>query len=186
MTKAKNLTLTTVKKKSKELDQTRVHNIENGQYVGEQITFKVQFDDVTIEELLTEFGKLMNEAEKKDIEISQQMQLYILEFLIIKFFTHFKSSIPSALLGENGKEGILDWLDHFRKTGLMKECLEVMFVKDQLQKVFNQMTDVAAKGLLAMNLNEEMMKKLQDLQLQNEDIYKQLEKLKLENPIVDK
>jgi hypothetical protein len=185
MTKAKNLTLTTVKKKSKELDQTRVHIIENGQYIGEQITFKVQFDDVTIEELLTEFGQLMNEAETKEIKITQQMQLYLLEFLIIKFFTHFKSSIPSSLLGTDGKEGILDWLDHFRKTGLMKECLAVMFVRDQVQKVFNQMTDFAAKGLLAMNLDEEMKSKLQQLQLQNQDIYKQLDELKLENPIVE-
>jgi hypothetical protein len=185
MAKAKNLTLTTVKKKSKELDQTRVHTIENGSYVGEQITFKVQFDDVTIEELLTEFAQLMNETEKQEIKITQQMQLYLLEFLIIKFFTHFKSSIPSSLLGQDGKEGILDWLDHFRKTGLMKECLEVMFVKDQVQKVFNQMTDFAATGLLAMNLDEEMKKKFQELQLQNQDIYKQLDELKLENPIVE-
>ena len=122
---------------------------------------------------------------KKDIKISQQMQVYLLEFLIIKFFTHFKSSISSHLLGVDGKEGILDWLDHFRKTGLMKECLEVMFVKEQVQKVFNQMTDFAAKGLLAMNLNEEMLKKLQELRTQNDDIFKQLDGLKLENTIVE-
>jgi hypothetical protein len=36
-----------------------------------------------------------------------------------------------------------------------------------------------------MNLNEEMMNKLQELQLQNDDIYKQLDSLKLENPIVE-
>jgi hypothetical protein len=47
------------------------------------------------------------------------------------------------------------------------------------------MTDFAAKGLLAMNLNEEMFKKLQQLRFQNEDIFKQLDSLKLENPIVE-
>jgi hypothetical protein len=185
MAKSTKLKLSDIKKASNEIIKTRQHTIESGNYIDQTITFQPIFDDVAIEELLTEYGQLINEAEKKEIKLSQQMQLYLLEFLIIKYFTHFKSYIPSSLLGTDGKEGILDWLDHFRKTGLMKECLEVMFIRDQVQKVFNQMTDFAAKGLLAMNLNEEMMKKLQELQIQNDDIYKQLDSLKLENPIVE-
>ena len=185
MAKSTKLKLSDIKKASNEIIKTRQHTIESGTYTGQTITFQPIFDEVTIEELLTEFAQLINESEKKDIEISPTLQLYILEFLTIKFFTHFKSSIPSHLFVENGKEGIMDWLDHFRKTGLMKECLEVMFVKDQVQKVFNHTTDFAAKGLLTMNLDEEMKKKFQELQLQNQDIYNQLESLKLENPIVE-
>jgi hypothetical protein len=105
--------------------------------------------------------------------------------LTIKHFSHFKDSIPSSLFGDGKKEGLLDWLDHFRKTELMDECINRMFLKEQIQHIFNRTTDFAATGLLANNLNEEMNKKFQELQLQNQDIYKQLDELKLENPIVE-
>jgi hypothetical protein len=183
--KQNNLTLSTVKKKSKEIDQTRVHTIEGGRYVGEQITFQPIFDNVKIEELLNEFGQLLKDADEKKLELPQNIQIYLIYMLLIKHFSHFKDSIPSSLLGEDKKEGLLDWLDHFRKTELMDECINRMFLKDQIKRVFERTSDFAATGLLAMNLNEEMMKKLQDLQSQNKDIYEQLDSLKLENPIVE-
>jgi hypothetical protein len=183
--KQNNLTLSTVKKKSKELDQTRVHTIENGQYIGEQITFQPIFDNVKIEELLTEFRQLLKEADERKLKLSQDIQIYLIYMLTIKHFSHFKDSIPSSLFGDGKKEGLRDWLDHFRKTELMDECINRMFLKEQIKRVFERTTDFAATGLLAMDLDEEMKKKFQELQLQNENIYKQLDSLKLENPIVE-
>lgn len=186
MAKAKqnNLTLATVKKVSKQMDQTRVHIIENGQYIGEQITFSPIFNDIGIEELLTEFGQLINEAEKHEIKLSQNMQLYLIYILTIKHFTHFKKDIPNHLLTKDKSAGVLDILEHFRKTELLRECIDVMFLPQEVSKVLSRMTDVAATGLLAMNLNEEMMKKLQDLREKNNEVFKKLDELNVENNVI--
>lgn len=180
--KPSNLTLAKVKKVSKQLDQTQVHIIEDGNYAGEQITFNVQFNDKTIEELLTEFGKLLNEADEKGIEISQDMQIYLIYMLTIKHFTHFKDSLPSSLLGIDKEVGLLDVLDHFHKTGLLTECMNNMFLPAEVSKVFDKMTDFAATGLLANDMNEEMMKKFQQMKLKNADVFEKLNSIKVENP----
>jgi hypothetical protein len=172
--KQSNLTLTKVKQISKKMDETLVHIIEDGLYQNEQITFQVLFDDRTIEELLTEFGKLLNDADEKGIELSQQMQIYLIYTLIIKHFTHFKSSLPSTLLGENKSAGMLDYLDHFHKTGLLAECMNNMFLPKEVSKVFDKMTDFAATGLLANQLNEEMVKKFEQLQIKNKEVFEKL------------
>ena len=177
----KNLSLATVKQKSKLMDQTQVHVIENGLYQGEQITFTVLFNDKSIEELLTEFGQLLNEANEKKIEVSQQMQIHLLYILIIKHFTHFKKDIPSILLGKGKSAGMLDTLDHFHKTGLLNECISSMFLPAEVNKVFNKLTDVAATSLLAMDLNEEMMKKMEQMKIKNKEVFEQLEQINVEN-----
>ncbi|MED3562245.1 hypothetical protein [Bacillus xiapuensis] len=178
---AKNLTLAQVKKASKKLDETKVHIIEEGLYQDEQITFRVLFDNKTIEELLTEFGHLINEAKEKEITLSEQMQINLLEMLTIKYFTHFKSSLPSTLLGKGKNAGMLDTLDHFYKTGLLSECINKMFLPEQVNKVLGKMTDFAAAGLLAEDLNEQMMKKFEQLQIKNANIFKELDKMNTEN-----
>jgi hypothetical protein len=180
---AKNLTLTKVKQVSKKMDETIQHIIEEGYYVGEQITFSPIFNDKTIEELLTEFGQLLNEADEKKIVLSQQMQIYLIYMLTIKHFTHFKSSLPSTLLGQGKSTGLLDTLDHFHRTGLLSECMNNMFLQKEVSKVFDKMTDFAATGLLANDLNEEMVKKFQSLKLKNNDIFEQLGNINVDNSV---
>lgn len=182
MSSQTNLTLAKVKKVSKQLDQTIKHIIEDGDYVGEQITFQPIFDDIKIEELLTEYAQLLNEAEGKEIKLSQNMQIYLLNFLAIKHFTHFKDSLPSTLFGENKQSGLLDLLDHFRKTGLLYECVNKMFLPKEMGKLLNKATDVAAMGLLSQDLDKKMMEKFETLKVQNKDVFEQLDNINLENP----
>lgn len=182
--KSSNLSLATVKKVSKKLDQTLEYVIETGDYIDEKITFSPLFNDVQIEELLTEFGMLVNEAEKNEIKLSQNMQLYLIYILIIKHFTHFKKDIPNHLLNQDKSLGVLEILEHFRKTGLLYECINKMFLPQETSKVLSRMTDVAATGLLAMNLNEEMMKKLQDLREKNNEVFKKLDEINIDNDVV--
>jgi hypothetical protein len=183
--KQNNLTLSTVKKVSKQLDQTIIHIIEEGHYVGEQITFHPIFNDKTIEELLMEFGIMLNEAEEKKIELSQNMQIYLIYMLTIKYFTHFKKDLPSTLLAQDKNAGMFDMLEHFHKTGLLSECLNKMFLPSETAKVLNKMTDFAATGLLSMELDNEMAKKFEQLKLKNKDAFTQLENLNTENEIVE-
>lgn len=183
--KLNNLSLATVEKVSKKIEKTRIHVINSGEYAGEQVTFQPLFDDLKIEALLTEFGQLMNESDKEDIKVSQNMQLYLIYILIIKHFTHFKNDIPSHLLDKEKQLGILKILDHFRKTGLLKECIDVMFIPSEVRKVLDRMTDVAAAGLLAMNLDKEMLDKLEKLREQNNDVFKKLDEINIETNVVE-
>lgn len=179
-----NLKLSTVKKVSKQLDETQVHIIEEGNYIGEQITFQPIFDDVKIEEALTELTLLLNEAIENGIEISQTMQVYLLHMYAIKYFTHFKNALPSTLLGENKKAGMLDTLDHFRKTGLLSECVNNMFLPAEINKYINKATEMAAVGLLSQDLDEKMKEKFESLQLKNKSVFEQLGKIDTGNKVV--
>jgi aminoglycoside phosphotransferase family enzyme len=183
-TKQNNLTLAKVKQVSKQVSETRTHIIEEGLYKGEQITFTPLFNDKTIEELLTEFGHLMNEADQKEIELSQQMQIYLIHMLSIKHFTHFKKDIPATLLSKGKTVGILDTLDHFHKTGLLTECLNTMFLPAEVNKLFSKMTEFAATGLLSMELDKKMVEKFEELKLKNASAFEQLDKINVENNIV--
>ena len=184
MAKQNNLTLAKVKKISKQLDETEIHIIEEGHYIGEQITFSPIFNDKTIEELLTEFGQMLNEADEKGMELSQNMQIYLIYMLIIKHFTHFKKDIHSTLLGEEKKTGMLDILEHFRKTGLLTECLNNMFLPSETSKVLSKMTDFSAMGLLSMDLDKQMVEKFDSLKLKNKDVFEQLGKIDTGNKVV--
>ncbi len=182
--KKNNLTLAKVKKVSKQMDETQVHTIEEGLYVGEQITFNVLFNDKSIEELLTEYGQLLNEADEKKLELSQNMQIYLIYMLTIKYFTHFKKDIPSPLLGKDKEAGLLDTLEHFHKTGLLSECLNNMFLSSETNKVLSKMTDFAAMGLLSIDLDKQMVEKFESLKLKNKDVFEQIGKINTENKVV--
>jgi hypothetical protein len=171
-----NLSIAKIKKVSKGIEETVEHIIEDGIYKDEQISFQPVFDDVKIEEMLSEFGQLLIEAEEKEIEISQDMEVYLVQMLIVKYFTHFKKDIPNKLLGEGKSFGMLDALEHFRKTGLLSECYNNMFMPEQVRKVFDKLTDLSARGLFALDLNEEAIKKYSNLKLKNQDIFDQLNK----------
>lgn len=179
-TKQKNLSLSTVKKVSKQLDTTETYTIESEHYKGEQITFQPIFDDITIENLFIEYQQLILEADKKEFEISQDMQITLLNFLIIKHFTHFKKDIPSVLIN-NTKDGILEWIKHFTKSGLFKEMLEEMFLPQECAKIFKRLTDVVATSMIQTDLEAETKQKYESLKVKNSFIFDQIRNIKVDN-----
>lgn len=179
-TKTNNLSLAKVKKVSKKIDETEVYIIEEGHYAGEQITFNPEFSEIKIKELLVELSNLFTEAEEKGIEVSQEMEIYITHLLIIKTFTHFKKDMPNGLVSEDKSVGLLDMLEHFEKTGLLDECLNNMFLPEEVRKVFDRATDFSARGLLAQDLNDEILTKFSDLKLKNRDLFEKLDSIKEE------
>lgn len=175
---AKNLSMSKIKKVSKLVDETEQHIIENGKYKGEQITFNPLFNNIKIEEILMEFGNLMVEAEEQGIEIPENMQVYFMQMLIIRHFTHFKNDIPTKLIGDGNTIGFLDALEHFRKTELFDECFINMFSNAEVRKVFDKVTNFNANGLLAIDINNKIEEKYSKLKLQNRDIFEQLDLIK--------
>ena len=159
MVAKKNLTLSSVKAKSKKIDKMEKYEIEEGEYKGETISFYPIFSTVKIEELLEEYQLLIKEASDKKIELSEQMNIPLLQFLTITHFTHFKKDIPSTLLSEGKKVGVLDWLDHFRSTGLYELIITEVFLQSEMKKVFDGMTSILGASLLLENLENDVRSK---------------------------
>lgn len=175
----KNLSMSKVKKISKQIDEKEQHIIEYGRYKGEQITYQPIFNTIMIEELLIEFGNLMQEAEDGNVILPEDTQIYLVQMLIIKYFTHFKNDIPNILIGEGNSAGLLDALEHFRKTELYDECFNNMFSTEEVNKVFSKLTDFSAKGLLALDINEKVQQKFSNLKIKNKNIFEQIDGIKM-------
>lgn len=180
----KNLKLSTIKKKSKEYDSTEIYEITTGDYVGEQITFYPHFSEITIEELLIEYQNIIIEKENKELKISDETLLELLHFLIIKHFTHFKKDLPDKLLGEGKKAGLLEYYEHFKKTGLHKELIEHMFLPEEIAKVMDYLSTFLANSLVLEDFGKEIQQKFEDIKLKNKFIFDGIGKIDTENKVV--
>ena len=163
MAAKKNLTLSSVKAKSKQVDKMEKYEIEEGEYAGETISFYPIFSETKIEELLMEYQGLIKEAQDKELELSEQLNIHLLQFLTIKHFTHFKKDMPSVLIGQGKKEGILDWLEHFRKTGLYNLIIGEIFLQSEIKKVFDTLTSVIGSSLLLQDLENDIARKSEQM-----------------------
>ena len=163
MAAKKNLTLSSVKAKSKKVDKMEKYEIEEGEYAGETIFFFPIFSETKIEELLMEFQGLIKEAQDKELELSEQLNIHLLQLLTIKHFTHFKKDMPSVLVGQGKKEGLLDWLEHFRKTGLYNLIIAEVFLQSEVKKVFDALTSVIGSSLLLQDLENDIARKSEQM-----------------------
>ena len=163
MAAKKNLTLSSVKAKSKKVDKMEKYEIEEGEYAGETISFHPIFSETKIEELLMEFQGLIKEAQDKELELSEQLNIHLLQLLTIKHFTHFKKDMPSVLIGQGKKEGLLDWLEHFRKTGLYNLIIAEVFLQSEVKKVFDALTSVIGSSLLLQDLENDIARKSEQM-----------------------
>lgn len=183
-----NLTIAKVKKQSKEFDKTEKYEITDGVYKGSIITFYPTFSDTKIEELLTELQSIQKEIVDNKLDISEKMNVYIIQFLIIKHFTHFKNAIPSSLLPNDKNESLLDYLEHFQKTGLFKLILDNVFLPTEIQKVFESLTDFVSKALVHIDLEKQLQDKVSNLKFKYKDAFDQIDELdndNIENVLVD-
>lgn len=177
MAAKKDLSLSKVKSTSKKIDKMEKYEIDEGVYAGETVSFYPTFSDDRIENLLKEFQKLLLEADEKGIELSDEMNIHLLNMLMIKHFSHFHNAIPSSLLGEGKKEGFLDYLDHFRKTGLYVLFMDTIFLPSEINKVHNSMTDFISKSLLTDHLSADVNRKLEALRFKYADAFNQVENM---------
>lgn len=175
MAKKGNLTLSNVKKVSKQLDKMEKFEIEEGQYAGETISFYPIFTDDRIQELLAEMQALQKEAMTNEIELSEEMQIHLINFLAIKHFSHFKKSLPSTLIGKGKEAGIFDYLEQFRKTGLYSLFIKEIFLPAEMNKIHDAITDFVSASLVTLDLEDKINRKVEKLKMQNKDTYDKLE-----------
>ena len=166
------LTLASVKKQAKKAHEQESYELEN----GSTIKFYVTFPDLRIENMYEELQKHYIEMKRKNIDLSDKMNLYFINLMMIKYFTHFEKDMPDELLGVGTKAGLLDYLNHFADTGLMKTIMDDIFLPEQVKKVYGKMTDILGASKLLQEMESSVQKKYTDMKVRH----------KLEDKVVNK
>lgn len=157
------LKLTDVLKQSKSLQETAQYELPD----GNTITFSPLFGDLEIESLIEQLHQHYMTMNKEGIELSEKMNLYFINLLIIKQFTHFSKDMPNELLAIGKKAGLLDWLNHFSNTGLMKIIMSQVFLPDQIMKVYDKLTEYVGNSLLINELSQKTQTQLEDMRIKH-------------------
>ncbi|MFS1518498.1 hypothetical protein V1503_18855 [Bacillus sp. SCS-151] len=153
-----------IRKKAKEVNQKETYEFED----STTLTFYPIFTEKKIEKLLEEFASLFKQANEKDIELSDKMTYYLTLLQCIKHFTHLGKDI------QNNLEYQLDYLDALIDSGYFKKITEEVFVPQEIQKVFERMTDVLGKYKMMEDLMNDAQNKFYDLKLKNKEVFEQL------------
>lgn len=164
------LKLTDIRKQAKKAHTTEKYELED----GSTITFYPIFPELLIEEMLEELQKHMKALTDKDVTLSEKMNLYFINLMTIKYFTHFKNDMPDHVFTEDKEAGLMDWLEHFADTGLMKIIIEDVFMKDQVMKVYDKITEYLGSFMLLEELTEKTQQHFQNLKLKNKEIFEKI------------
>lgn len=165
------LKLTAIKKQAKKAHQTEKYELED----GSTITFYPIFPELKIETMLEELQRHTITLNEKDVILSDKMNLYFINLHMIKFFTHLGEQMPDHVFTEGKEAGLLDWLEHFADTGLMKVIMEEVFLKEQVAKVYDKLTEFLGASLLLEELGEKTQHHFKNMKLKNADIFNKLE-----------
>lgn len=157
------LTLAAVKKQAKEAYEQDSYELDN----GSTIKYYVTFPELMIEDLYEELQKHYIQMKEEGIELSEKMTLYFINLMMIKYFTHFKTTMPNELRGKGAKAGLLDYLNHFADTGLMKTIMDEVFSPDQVKRVYEKMTDILGASKLLQELESGVQKKYTEMKIKH-------------------
>ncbi|MED3912732.1 hypothetical protein P4597_26970 [Peribacillus simplex] len=164
------LTLAAVKKQAKIINEQETYDLED----GSTIKFYPIFPELMIEALFEELQRHYVEMKEKEIELTDKRLLNLINLLAIKHFTHFKKTMPDKLLGEGTKPGLLDYLEYFADTGLMKTIIDEVFNSDQIKKVHEKMTEIMGASKLIQELETVTQAKYEQMKykhnLENESV----------------
>jgi len=174
------LKLSQIKKQAKQLHIQEKYELED----GSTITFYPIFPELKIEGMLEELQRHTNTLHEKDVTLSDKMNLYFINLMMIKYFTHLGEQMPNHVLPEGKEAGLLDWLEHFADTGLMKTIMDEVFMKDQVMKVYDKLTEFLGSAMLLEELGEKTQQHFKNMKLKNQDVFNKLEGFNVKADVV--
>lgn len=162
MTKQKStLTFDKINKIQKKYSETFLFEYSD----GESVLVSEVFRPSLIEDLLEEYGTLINLFDQEnDEEISEKFKLYFLYFLILKYFTDLGKDVsndPSLLIQQF--HNIVDSI-------YLSELINEGFPKEEVSKVFDKATEVTATYSFLGNLTSQLNEQFEELNLQNKNV----------------
>jgi hypothetical protein len=158
------LKLSVIKKQDKNYQLKETFEFEDGKI----LKFFVHFRPSKIEEMLEEMAKQLNYANEKGIELEDKFIFNYVHFLCIKYFTDLGKDIADDFETQLKQ---MEWLVDCK---YFKPMVEEMFLKEELQKVWDKMTDVLSRYQLLEKLTIEAQNKLKNLELKNRDVFEKL------------
>jgi hypothetical protein len=131
----------------------------------ETINVNTAFRPSLIEKLLEEYGSLITlYEEKSDEELDDKFKVRFLYFLILKHFTDLGKDVsddPSLLLQQFNN--IVDSI-------YLSELINEGFPKEEVYKVFDKATEVAATFNFLESLSTKLNVQFEELNLKNKDV----------------
>ncbi|MDT0160270.1 hypothetical protein [Bacillus sp. AG4(2022)] len=149
-----------IKKKAKEINETEVFEFET----GETLTFHPVFPPQMIEKMLEEMASMMK-SKPEELELNENMTHKYVLFMCIKHFTHLKNQLKaSTLIGQlNEIESLVD-------SGYFEQIIEEVFLPQEIQKVFDQLSKFGSNYLFLEKMNQKMINEVANLELKNKEL----------------
>jgi len=155
------LTLSKAEKSVEMYDHTHLFEFSD----GETLIIYPRFRPSLTEEMLEEYGHLLKSInENVGSPLRDKDQIYLLHFLIVKYFTDLKDSFS------NDWEVILSQFNTFVDSIYFKELMEVAFLREEIQKVWDKANEIVSTLTLMSKLDEKFREKMNTLEVQNQDL----------------
>lgn len=162
------LTWSQVKNEAKKYNIKETYTLRNGSI----IKFYPHFSNTKIKELLEDYQTLiMEKPNGKDIELSDEMALNLIQLLIIKHFTHLKKYIKGNILDHIEAIEILD------NNGYFSEIIEEVFLPEEVSKVYDKMSDILAQSKILDDIILKANNRAEELKEKNKVILNQIDKV---------
>lgn len=158
--KSNELKLSEIKKQAKSLDTMETVQLSN----DKDLHFYPVFKETVIQELLEELQQKVLYANENNIELKESMIFNYTLLLCIKYFTHLRQDIPDTL------EEQIEAMKWLVDTGYFKEIVEEVFLKEEVNKVWDKITDFLATVQFSDKLAVEVQEKMSTLELENREL----------------
>lgn len=166
--KPKQLTMSKVKNTAKQIDKKEEYILST----NESIRFNPIFAYDRIIELVKELGQDMVYAAEKNVDIDDELFVEYVHMLCIKYFTSLEKGFAKKF------EDKLLQLNYLIKTGYYKEIMDDVFMPNEVQKVFDTITDEINKNRFIEDMFIKANNKLEELKIKNKEIVESIENIK--------
>ena len=157
--KAKNITLASIKKEAKNANTMETYELDD----LTQVSFYPIFSLRKIRDLQNELMALYVEANESDVHINDEHLTSMTMALIVKHFTHLKSSFPKDV------KKFLAVTNDLIDTGFMEIMFEEIFMKAEVEKVFTQIGKQIATSQFYDKMEKTVLQATEDLEIKNKE-----------------
>lgn len=159
-TKPRQLSMAKVKRAAISTNKMEVYELNE----VDSIRFYPTFPQSKINEMLKEYQEQVRYATEKDILLPEDKTLDYIYFLCIKYFTSLEKGVSDKY------EDQLLQMEYLIDSGYYLQIVNEVFVKVEIEKVLDSITDLLGAYQLLEQVNTQVNKKAEDFKVKNKDI----------------
>lgn len=171
------VTLKKAEQDVKKFDKQETYTLKD----GNNINFDPFFSPAKIQTLADEYQTDIAKLAEANIDTDDTYQFNYMGFLIVKHFTEYGKYIEPTL------EFKISAFDTLLNNGHLYELLEDVFDKNEVNKIWDQLTRTVAHQQHLIKFQDDINKEFQKLEIQNKDAFEDYRKqIQARNVLVDK